>query len=230
MHERAALACFKELARKVPLLPSPSEKNTVIATIITSAEDDTHPELIFNESANGAQWQFKGPWNFKLEDEDLYFILLGYVIFLLPRCGWLDTLVAACKVYGTYIAYAGYNPRRCLLVVRAKRKPCNLSGLRQSLVSTGIRLIDVITVGWIWENLPGPVQLLPPIIPLSHIRFPSNPSFTSSSSSSNSSSTLNFLAAVHDNARHTTATQHSDRQLQSASVELSVAVGVGNVA
>ncbi|KAF4617244.1 hypothetical protein D9613_006394 [Agrocybe pediades] len=72
-----------------------------------------------------------------------------------------------------------------------------------------------------------PVQLLPPIIPLSHIRFPSNPSFTSSSSSSNSSSTLNFLAAVHDNARHTTATQHSDRQLQSASVELSVAVGVG---
>ncbi|KAF9555991.1 hypothetical protein CPC08DRAFT_108612 [Agrocybe pediades] len=105
MHERAALACFKELARKVPLLPSPSEKNTVIATIITSAEDDTHPELIFNESANGAQWQFKGPWNFKLEDEDLYFILLGYVIFLLPRCGWSDTLVAACKVYGTYIEY-----------------------------------------------------------------------------------------------------------------------------
>ncbi|KAF9565032.1 hypothetical protein CPC08DRAFT_759756 [Agrocybe pediades] len=98
MHERAALACFRELARTVPLLPPPSGtgKNIVIGHVKDDAEEDAYPKLIF-DPANGGQWQFKYSGQFKVQDEELYFVLLGYLIFLLPRCGRSAALVAACE-------------------------------------------------------------------------------------------------------------------------------------
>ncbi|KAF9565038.1 hypothetical protein CPC08DRAFT_211584 [Agrocybe pediades] len=96
---------------------SPSGKNIDIALIPDDAEDDTHLELRFwpitdnakdnacanlvFDSLNGGQWQFafnsgafRGPCGM---GSDLCFLLLGYFIFLLPRCGRSDALVAACK-------------------------------------------------------------------------------------------------------------------------------------
>ncbi|KAF9565058.1 hypothetical protein CPC08DRAFT_704865 [Agrocybe pediades] len=96
MHEKAALACFKKLAINAPLLPSSSGHNTTIATGADGAEDDANPKLIF-DSEHRVPWQFKCSWDAKLEDEELYFLLLGYLIFLLPRCGKSDALVAACE-------------------------------------------------------------------------------------------------------------------------------------
>ncbi|KAF9555987.1 hypothetical protein CPC08DRAFT_711537 [Agrocybe pediades] len=106
MHERAALACFKELAITATLLPSSSGQNITITTGADDTEDDANPKLKFN-SALGVKWQFEYSADFvysaelKLEDKELYFILLGYLIFLLPRCGKSDALVAACEEYRT---------------------------------------------------------------------------------------------------------------------------------
>ncbi|KAF4617794.1 hypothetical protein D9613_006369 [Agrocybe pediades] len=90
VYERAALACFKELAGMV-LLSSISGKN--INPVADHAEDDIHPELNFY-AINGDHWRFGYTRD---ANEDLYFLLLGYVIFLLPRCGRSEALVAACK-------------------------------------------------------------------------------------------------------------------------------------
>ncbi|KAF9565033.1 hypothetical protein CPC08DRAFT_759757 [Agrocybe pediades] len=119
IYARAALACFKVLARRVWLPPpmSPSGKNIDIALIPDDAEDDTHVELRFwpmtdnakdnacanlvFDSLNGGQWKFaynsgafRGEYSM---GSDLCFLLLGYLIFLLPRCGRSDALVTACK-------------------------------------------------------------------------------------------------------------------------------------
>ncbi|KAF4617435.1 hypothetical protein D9613_006356 [Agrocybe pediades] len=96
MHERAALACFKELAMVAPVLPSSSGHNITIATGAGGAEDDANPKLIFYFEHH-VPWQFKCSSDAELEDEELYFLLLGYLIFLLPRCGKSDALVAACE-------------------------------------------------------------------------------------------------------------------------------------
>ncbi|KAF4617828.1 hypothetical protein D9613_006346 [Agrocybe pediades] len=116
MHERAALACFQELAKTILRLPSSSEQNIAIATgsdstenvsssseqditIATGSdgtEDDANPKLMF-KFANGGPWRFECSSESKLEPEELYFVLLGYLIFLLPRCGRSDALVAACE-------------------------------------------------------------------------------------------------------------------------------------
>ncbi|KAF9553226.1 hypothetical protein CPC08DRAFT_713940 [Agrocybe pediades] len=96
-HEKAALDCFKELTKTAPLMrPSPSAQNIVITPSPGNAEDDTYSKLIFN-SANGGQWRLKYSRESKLDDEKLYFLLLGYLIFLLPRCGMSEALVAACE-------------------------------------------------------------------------------------------------------------------------------------
>ncbi|KAF4617230.1 hypothetical protein D9613_006358 [Agrocybe pediades] len=100
MHERVALACFKELAITAPLVPSSSGQNITIATGADDAEDDANPKLKF-DSAHGVQWQFECSGELKPDNEELYFLLLGYLIFLLPRCGKSDTLVAACEEYRT---------------------------------------------------------------------------------------------------------------------------------
>ncbi|KAF9536035.1 hypothetical protein CPC08DRAFT_771773 [Agrocybe pediades] len=111
MHERAALALFKELAKTIPRLPSPFGNNIDIVPVTDYAEDDTYPKLSF-DSAYGGHWQ----WQYQrleptkafngddtpelmegLDCEELYFLLLGYLIFLLPQCGRTDALVAACK-------------------------------------------------------------------------------------------------------------------------------------
>ncbi|KAF9540288.1 hypothetical protein CPC08DRAFT_824474, partial [Agrocybe pediades] len=114
MHARAALACFKELATMaLPPLPSPSGKNIDIALITDDMEDETYWKLRFwpiadntednsytnlaFDSPNSGQWQFTYDGSFN--DEDLCFLLVGYLIFLLPRCGRLDALVAACQDY-----------------------------------------------------------------------------------------------------------------------------------
>ncbi|KAF9565028.1 hypothetical protein CPC08DRAFT_704821 [Agrocybe pediades] len=98
MHGKAALFCFKELASMAPLLLPPPGKNIDIAPITYDAQDDYHPKLNFN-SGKGAQqfWRFKYHWTWKPIDEELYFLLLGYIIFLLPRCGRSDALIAACE-------------------------------------------------------------------------------------------------------------------------------------
>ncbi|KAF9555997.1 hypothetical protein CPC08DRAFT_711546 [Agrocybe pediades] len=114
MHARAALACFKELARIPPPPPLSSGKNIDIALITDDAEDDAHLRLHFHpvtdnaedkiytnlgfDSPNGGQWQFRyyNPGR-GLDDEEEYFLLVGYLIFLLPRCGRSDALIAACE-------------------------------------------------------------------------------------------------------------------------------------
>ncbi|KAF9565044.1 hypothetical protein CPC08DRAFT_704844 [Agrocybe pediades] len=113
VHARAALACFKVLAKMVPLPPPPSRKNIDIALIKDDAEDDVYPGLRFcpvkdnaeddistnlvSDSPNSGQWRFRYmKW---LYDEELYFVLVGYLILLLPQCGRSDALVAACQDY-----------------------------------------------------------------------------------------------------------------------------------
>ncbi|KAF4609671.1 hypothetical protein D9613_012020 [Agrocybe pediades] len=92
IYEKAALACFKELGKVRP--PSSSSDLTNIATDDT--EGNTHPKLRY-DNANGGQWLFEYSTEWKLDDEELYFVLLGYIIFLLPLCGKSDALVAACE-------------------------------------------------------------------------------------------------------------------------------------
>ncbi|KAF9543062.1 hypothetical protein CPC08DRAFT_716810 [Agrocybe pediades] len=117
MHVRAALVCFKELATiALPAPPSPSGKNIDIALIMTDdEEDDAHSKLTFCpvrdhaedniyvnlvfDSPNGGQWQFIYDEWIYTGSEELYFLLVGYLIFLLPRCGRSDALVAACQDY-----------------------------------------------------------------------------------------------------------------------------------
>ncbi|KAF9541304.1 hypothetical protein CPC08DRAFT_824393 [Agrocybe pediades] len=87
-HEKAAVVCFKALANgMVPLPTFPCRTN------------DAHPKMIFDPSIDGGQWQFEHADEFFCDDEELYFLLLGYVIFLLPRCGRSDALIAACEEY-----------------------------------------------------------------------------------------------------------------------------------
>ncbi|KAF9539659.1 hypothetical protein CPC08DRAFT_717422 [Agrocybe pediades] len=105
-YAKAALACFKELARTVLLLTSSGSGKTIIVAPVTSesddaAKDDAYPKLSFD--ANGGQWQFKYSDRWELDDEELYFILLGYPIFLLPWCESSDALIAACKEHRTHI-------------------------------------------------------------------------------------------------------------------------------
>ncbi|KAF9565025.1 hypothetical protein CPC08DRAFT_211227 [Agrocybe pediades] len=126
VHSRAALPCFKELARRAPPPPpSPSGKNIDIALVTDDAEDDAHEDLDFwpvtsntgdiyggnfanlvFDSPNGGQWLFRyieGYYARKdcpgSDDDDMCFLLLGYLIFLLPRCGRSDALISACKDY-----------------------------------------------------------------------------------------------------------------------------------
>ncbi|KAF9551081.1 hypothetical protein CPC08DRAFT_823237 [Agrocybe pediades] len=115
MHARAALHCFQELARMGPPLPSSSVKNIDVALITDDAEDDTHSQLFFCpvtdnaehnidtnlvfDSLNGGQWQFKTGYSGRVDKEEDYFLRVGYLIFLLPRCGRSDALVAACQDY-----------------------------------------------------------------------------------------------------------------------------------
>ncbi|KAF4617716.1 hypothetical protein D9613_006382 [Agrocybe pediades] len=96
MHEKAALYCFEELTETVSLLPPPSGLEMVITTVTDDAEDDNYPKLSFN-SANGGQWQCQCSTRLDPGEEELYFLLLGYIIFLLPCCGRSDALVAACE-------------------------------------------------------------------------------------------------------------------------------------
>ncbi|KAF4617826.1 hypothetical protein D9613_006344 [Agrocybe pediades] len=100
MHERAALACFEELARTVPPLSSSSAKSINLAPVTDDVEDDIYAKLSFNPVLS-SQWQFKYSEELKLDNEELYFVLIGYVIFLLPRCGRSNALVAACEEYRT---------------------------------------------------------------------------------------------------------------------------------
>ncbi|KAF9565047.1 hypothetical protein CPC08DRAFT_211880 [Agrocybe pediades] len=112
VHERAALACFKEFSTcTVPLLPSALGKNNIVAAVATTVasnneedHDDAYPKLTFNP-ANGGRWQltFSGKW--KVVDEELYFLLLGYLIFILPRCGRSDALIAACELEAQKMPY-----------------------------------------------------------------------------------------------------------------------------
>ncbi|KAF4617656.1 hypothetical protein D9613_006335 [Agrocybe pediades] len=104
MHERAALFCFKELARLIMLLPpSPFGKSTDIATVMADdAEDDAYPNLKLRAAVDGGQWYFQdSSLDSRLYDGkmylEMYFFLLGYAIFLLPRCLRSDALVTACQ-------------------------------------------------------------------------------------------------------------------------------------
>ncbi|KAF4617242.1 hypothetical protein D9613_006390 [Agrocybe pediades] len=120
VHARAALACFKELAKMMLPLPPPSGKNINIALITDNMEDDAHWQLKFHpvadnaennlyanlvfDSLNGGQWHFEYDGHCArkhpgIDNEDQCFLLLGYLIFLLPRCGRSDALLAACKDY-----------------------------------------------------------------------------------------------------------------------------------
>ncbi|KAF4618903.1 hypothetical protein D9613_010119 [Agrocybe pediades] len=96
MHARTVLACFKELARTVPLLtPAPQNNIDKVALATDDEEDDAYPNFL---SVRGGEWQFEFEvWGPKLDDEGMHFLLLGYIIFLLPRCGRSDALVAACE-------------------------------------------------------------------------------------------------------------------------------------
>ncbi|KAF4617825.1 hypothetical protein D9613_006345 [Agrocybe pediades] len=101
MHEKSALACFEELTRTAQLLKPSSGKNIDKVTLVTDdAEDDAYPNFL---SVRGGEWQFEFEvWGPKLnDDEGMHFLLLGYIIFLLPRCGRSDALVAACEEHRT---------------------------------------------------------------------------------------------------------------------------------
>ncbi|KAF9553237.1 hypothetical protein CPC08DRAFT_713949 [Agrocybe pediades] len=99
MYERAALALFKELAKTVPLPPSTFRKNINIVPVTDDEEDDAYPNLIFKSRKRRQFWQLKYFGELMLDDEGLYFLLLGYLIFLLPRCVNSEALVAACEEY-----------------------------------------------------------------------------------------------------------------------------------
>ncbi|KAF9543233.1 hypothetical protein CPC08DRAFT_716778 [Agrocybe pediades] len=100
MYGKAALACFKELARTVPLQATHCRKTTLDIHLKPATphegEDDTYlPLSVISE--DGGQWRYKYCRPSELDEEELYFLLLGYVIFFLPRCGRSDALVAACQ-------------------------------------------------------------------------------------------------------------------------------------
>ncbi|KAF9554603.1 hypothetical protein CPC08DRAFT_766582 [Agrocybe pediades] len=122
INARAALACFKELAEWAPLPLISSWKNIDIVLTTDSTEDDAHQKLTFwpvtdntadigyanlvFDSPNGGLWRFTYTEQFLdsesyplISRESLRFLLLGYLIFILPRCGRSDALVAACKDY-----------------------------------------------------------------------------------------------------------------------------------
>ncbi|KAF9544213.1 hypothetical protein CPC08DRAFT_417691 [Agrocybe pediades] len=111
MHARAAQACFKELASTLVQSPppSPSGKNIDIALITDDTEDDAYGELhvtdnmednsyvnLVFDSPNSGQWHFT---SYNDTNKDLCFLLPGYLIFLLPRCGRSGALVATCRYY-----------------------------------------------------------------------------------------------------------------------------------
>ncbi|KAF9565067.1 hypothetical protein CPC08DRAFT_759777 [Agrocybe pediades] len=102
MYERAALALFKELAR-LPLLRSTSGQNS-IGTGADGTETDSRNEKLGFYPKHGGEWRFGYYTHGKLDNEELYFVLLGYLIFLLPRCGSSDALVAACEKHRKYIS------------------------------------------------------------------------------------------------------------------------------
>ncbi|KAF4617268.1 hypothetical protein D9613_006362 [Agrocybe pediades] len=118
MHEKAALACFKELGRKVLLLRLPeSSGNNFTGTGSDGTEDDANPKLNFYSRSNGGEWRFGYYNEATLDNEEFYFVLLGYLIFLLPRCGRSDALVAACEEHGR-MAYI--DQPDCLFPVRRR--------------------------------------------------------------------------------------------------------------
>ncbi|KAF9553225.1 hypothetical protein CPC08DRAFT_713938 [Agrocybe pediades] len=152
VHARAALACFKELPDREVLLPwpSPSGKNIDIALITCNAEDDADRQLSFwpvtdntednsyanlvFDSPNSGQWHFRydghrARKNPGLDNDNLYFLLVGYLIFLLPRCGRSDALVAACKDYTRLLdnpkSYLRYLYDRCPVRGRLFHKEIN---------------------------------------------------------------------------------------------------------
>ncbi|KAF9553227.1 hypothetical protein CPC08DRAFT_728051 [Agrocybe pediades] len=104
MYERAAMTCFKQLlARTATLPPSPqaseSEEDIDDITPVTDdAEDDSYSQLFFSSAAGGWLWKLECSIEpqFDVTDET-YILLLGYLIFLLPRCGRSDVLIAACE-------------------------------------------------------------------------------------------------------------------------------------
>ncbi|KAF9544217.1 hypothetical protein CPC08DRAFT_824064 [Agrocybe pediades] len=112
VHERATLACFKELAKLLPSLPPEpfviydEEEGTHriswfcgkgLFPITDNAEDNIDANLVFDALNGGLEWIFEHSEGPGFRDEELQFFLLGYLIFLLPRCGRSDALVAACK-------------------------------------------------------------------------------------------------------------------------------------
>ncbi|KAF9564030.1 hypothetical protein CPC08DRAFT_290610 [Agrocybe pediades] len=105
IYAKAAKVCLDAL----PSLPVPPFfwKHKVNAD---DTEDDPCPYLVFDDDVYSAnpQWMFRIPWSDLADkitvDEKqyeslaaVYFTVLGYLIFLLPRCGRWDDLIAACK-------------------------------------------------------------------------------------------------------------------------------------
>ncbi|KAF4609739.1 hypothetical protein D9613_012013 [Agrocybe pediades] len=89
-YEKAVLYCFQEILRSEP---SPDESVRAQSMAILNEEDDGHPLLMFNDE--DGEWNFQCSVSFVAEGH--YFVLLGYIIFLLPRCGRSQALISACK-------------------------------------------------------------------------------------------------------------------------------------
>ncbi|KAF9544128.1 hypothetical protein CPC08DRAFT_799917 [Agrocybe pediades] len=89
-YEKAVLYCFQEILRSEP---SPDESVLAQNTAILNEEDDGHPLLMFNDE--DGEWNFQCSVSFLAEGH--YFVLLGYIIFLLPRCGRSQALISACE-------------------------------------------------------------------------------------------------------------------------------------
>ncbi|KAF4609705.1 hypothetical protein D9613_011983 [Agrocybe pediades] len=133
VYAKAAKVCFDAL----PLLPVPSSswKSNGVAD---DTEDDPCPHLLFDDENFRGPWMFRILWSdlsgqnaiemvgyddeqSDSDDEDdrlrqreslgaLYFTVLGYLIFFLPRCGRSDDLITACQKQQTSYIEQPNNP------------------------------------------------------------------------------------------------------------------------
>ncbi|KAF4617433.1 hypothetical protein D9613_006404 [Agrocybe pediades] len=221
---RAATVCFTELARTVLLPPSSSGKNLDIAHAKDDAGDDVpiqdggeeiEDKLNGRLRLNGGQWRFEHE-NMDLEVEELYFLLLGYLIFLLPLCGRSDALIAACEKYirplehtfqsdspfpreGSFLQYDHFPVRRRLLHEEIHKYLARVSpNITHLFLSVCIRWMPGREAQLPWRWASATSATVPASTVASHVASTSisaSPSNSTSSAHANSASTTSAASA-----------------------------------
>ncbi|KAF4609650.1 hypothetical protein D9613_012007 [Agrocybe pediades] len=104
-YARAALFCFKKLGTMNHVMASQPLFEQQEPAAVGNEEDDPFPTLVYLSEGNG-QWSFEFSQSWHGDDDrERYFILLGHIVFLLPRSGRWDALIAACAEHkASYIS------------------------------------------------------------------------------------------------------------------------------